>query len=263
MSTDIEAKLREHESTVMLHRSVDDVLRRGDQLRRRRTAGMLAAGAVAAVALLAGSIALPPGSSPVVGRAVASWSGGSTNLTPGELRAISHVCLTQQPAGPIGPVPPGTMPIAAESRNDTFIAYFRNGATELTCLTTRRPDGSMRLTTLSATDYAPLSRGADLGDDTGFGYRDPGVMGGPIADAYAADEVSRRVARVTAQVGSKTYEGTILDGVVLFWVTHPDSRRHVDNAIITAYDARGRVLERIDPMAEATQPQGPDDDQGH
>jgi hypothetical protein len=255
VNTDLETRLREQATTVELDRPVDDVLRRGDHLRRRRTGALVGAGAAAAVALLAGSIALPPGSSPVVTSAVASWSGGTTNLTTDELTAISEACAERLP------IPAGTLPDAAESRSGTVLAYFRSDGAAVTCVGEELPGGRIEMLRGSTQEYTPLPEGTALGDDIRFGASDPGVEGGPVTGLWAVDEISAQVDRVTAKIGGETYDGTIIDGVTLFWVTGGFERDQVDDAVFTAYDAQGQVLQQIDPLVVAQESQGPNDDQ--
>jgi hypothetical protein len=256
VNTDLESFLREQATTVALDRPVDDVLRRGDRLRRRRTAALAGAGAAAAIAVLAGSIALPPGSSPVVGSAVASWSGGTTDLTTDELAAISNAC------GERLPIPSGTLPDAAEARNGTVLAYFRLDGTRVTCVGEERPGGRIEMLRGSTQDYTPLPAGTALGGEIRFGASDPGVEGGPVTGLWTVDEVSAQVDHVTAEIGSETFDGTIIDGVTLFWLTGSFSRDQVDDAVFTAYDAQGQVLQQVDPLVVAQEPQGPNDDRG-
>ncbi len=257
MNTDIETRLREEGSTVELNRTVDEIFGRGDRLRRRRTHTLVGSGVVATVAVLAGSVALPPGSNPVVGPAVASWSGGTTNLEPGELQAVADICLDR-----LGSIPAGTMPLAAESRAGTVVAYFRHDENEATCVAEQRPAGTLRFFSGSETEYEPLPAGTHLGDSTGFGAADPGLEGGPVTSLWNANEVSPDVARVSAEIGSETFDGTVVDGVALFWLTGSFSPHQVDDAVFTAYDGDGAVLTRVDPAAVAQEPQGPNDDRG-
>lgn len=251
MNTDLETRLREQTGTPGLDRPVDDIFRRGDRLRRRRAGAVVGAGAAAAVAVLAGSVALPPGSSPVVTSAVASWSGGTTNLSGDELRAVSDACLAGQSA-----IPEGTLPLAAESRDGTVLAYFRGAGTQATCVADQSADATQMVSRWEHA-YAPLPQGTDLGDDVRFGYSDPGDEGGPVTGLWTADEVSGRVARVSAEIGGSTYDGTVVDETSLFWLADGFNADQVDDAVFTAYDAQGHVLARVDPAVLDRGPQGP------
>jgi hypothetical protein len=246
VNTDIETRLREQATTIVMHRSFEEVVDRGDRLRRRRTGRVAGAGAAAAVAVLAGSIALPPGSSPVVAPAVAAWSGGPTNLTPTELASVSDACLAGQDS-----IPTGTMPIAAQSRGATVLAYFRSDEAQATCVAAEQPSGDLRLERRLEQDATPLPPGTDVGGEIRFGYADPGVEGGPVTGPWTAGQVSSRVDRVTARIGGQTFEGTVADGVALFWLTGTFDRRQVEEAVFTAYDADSDVLARVAPRSSS------------
>lgn len=75
------------------------------------------------------------------------------------------------------------------------------------------------------------------------------MQGGAVTDVWTVSQVSDRVDRVTADLGGATYDGTIIDGLVLFWETGSFDRHQVDDAVFTAYDAEGHVLERVDAGA--------------
>ena len=268
MNIDIEQRLRESADTVAMNRPVDDILTRGDRLRRRRTRGMMAGvGAAAAMTALAASLVLPPSSSPLLTPAVASWSGGPTNLSAEELEAITDACLKGEDA-PIdddfprsGSIPEDTLPLAAESREGTVLAFFRHGDAEASCVAKRTADGAIGSAGLLVDeDTTTLPAGTDLDRHIGFGYSDPGEFGGPMKDLWTIGEVSSRVERVTANVGGESFEGAIVDGVALFWVSEAFTPEQVDNAVFTAYDSTGLVLARVGKMTRANDPQGPNDD---
>ena len=169
---------------------------------------------------------------------------------------MSDACLAGQSA-----IPDGTLPLAAESREGTVLAYFRGGGTQASCVADQSSDAT-RMVSRWEHGYAPLPQGTDLGDDIRFGYSDPGDEGGPVTGLWTADEVSDRVARVSAEIGGATYDGTIVDGTTLFWLTDSFSADQVDDAVFTAYDAQGRVLTSVDPALLDRGPQSPDLDRG-
>jgi hypothetical protein len=246
MSTDLEHRIRASAATLTMGRPVDDILAHGDRLRRRRRRGVLGAGAAVAVAAVGASIVLPPGSNPVVTSAVASWSGGRTNLTPKQLQEISDECLHGNHAE--GSFPDGTLPVAAELRDDTVLAYFRHGDTELRCRGDVQGDDVARAGGFTGS-YQPLPPGTDLGA-LEYGFSDPGVEGGPVTGLWDVSPVSDDVAGVTAEVGGKTYDAGVVDGVALIWISDRVTPEQADHLVLTAYDAQGKVLQRVGQAAE-------------
>ncbi len=270
MNTEIEQRLRESASAWAMDRPVDDILARGDRLRRRRSRGvMVGAGVAATVTAFAASLALPPGSTPGISPAVAAWSGGQTNLSPDELRAISDACLLPEHESPVddafspaASIPVGTLPLVAESRDGRALAYFRSGDVEAGCVTDLAADGSVGAARLAGArvNAEPLPPGTDLDRGIGFAHADPGVIGGPVNDLWAVGQISPRVDRVTASVNGESFEGAIVDGFALFWLPQSFDPSHADGAVFTAYDAEGRVLARVDELTGVDDPQGPNDD---
>lgn len=268
MNTDIEQQLRESANPMAMNRPVDDILARGDRLRRRRSRGLaVGLGAAASVAVLGASLAMPPGSTPVVPAAVASWSGGETNLSAKELEAITDACLKGAPspaysvAPRSGSIPDDTLPTAAESRDGTVLAYFRHGDAQASCIGDMDADGTVGSAGLLVDEnVTPLSAGTDLDPHIGFGFSDPDEMGGPVTDLWTVNRVSSRVDRVSVEIAGETFEGTVVDGVVLFWISESFSFEQVNDAVFTAYDSHGRVLTHVGRLTGAHDPKGPNDD---
>lgn len=268
MNVDIEQRLRESGDAIAMSRPVEDILARGDRLRRRRSRGLaIGIGAAATVGALAASVALPLGSNPVVAPAVASWSGGETNLSAEELQAITDACLKGEPSPAYsiiprsGSIPDDTLPTAAESRDGTVLAYFRHGDAQASCVGDVGADGTVGSAGLLVEEnVTPLPAGTDLDPHIGLGFSDPGVEGGPVNELWTVNRVSSRVDRVTVEIAGQTFEGTVLHGVVLFWISESFTFEQVNDAVFTAYDSHGRVLTRIDRLTGADDPQGANDD---
>lgn len=238
----IEQELRDAGSDTVLQRPLADVLARGEHLRRRRARRrMVGATGVLACAVVGGSLALGPGRSPLVAPAVASFSGPRTNLGAEELAELNRACLGQ---GDVG-IPRDQAPIAAEEREGRYLAYYRHGTANGACSAQAAGDRRIRVTGMgSGTSAQPLT-----GDDALalviLGYAESGNGAERVHDLHAVAETSDAVRRVTLQVGSETFEGTVASGAAFFWVT---DRRFTEaeagSATITAYDADGRVLGR-------------------
>lgn len=283
---DIETLLR-NSSRQTLDVSADEILRRGDRMRRRRR-GSKAVAAVAAFAvagvmgyvtipdrLVDSNIATPDPSTTAPGQKTpADWSGDPTNLTPQELDTLSERCLETAWAdvvslyadmpdadNAINPdeverIPAGTWPFLAEKRGPTAMAFFDGPDYEVTCSTSQSadpdPDGEPDLTGAFG---RPLVWGAfaETGQWEDFA-RGPSGEGTyfwvPVPEELGVTEV------VFTSSG-KDFPATIVNGVAVAWTDHPVA---TGSATFRAYDADGNQVhpapgdvEREAPTTEWTE----------
>jgi DNA-binding protein YbaB len=68
-------------------------------------------------------------------------------------------------------------------------------------------------------------------------------MGGPVTNLSTVAQVSAEVDRVTADIADEEIEGSVTNGVVLFWVPGTFTVQQVDEAVFTAFDADGDVID--------------------
>lgn len=250
MSIDhLDESLRDSVADLALDRPVSEVMARGTKLRRRRTRTLrLGAASVLAVGALGVSALLPTEDNPIAEPAVASFSGGPTNLTPAELDQVSDRCreswATKNVDGrPRWVIPAGTMPVAAEKRDGLVLTYFRVGKMAGECTLERQPDKSLRVGGQSSGAYKSLPAGQHL-DSKGVSFSDPGPIGGPLADISGLVRVSEDVAKLTIETDGQTHEGYIAGGVGLFWLPDGLPPEAAADLTFTAYDDAGIVLEQ-------------------
>lgn len=244
MSTDnLEELLRDDVADLTLDSPVTGVIARGNKLRHRRVRG-LTIGAIGAltVGVFGAAVMLPSGGNPIVTPAVASFSGGPTNLTPSELDQISDTCRAAY--AEVGwETPTGTLPTVAEARDGTALAYFKVGNTSGDCTLDRMPDGTFRISSTGHGTLRPLPAGRHLVFDM-LDSSDPGPIGGALADVAGVVRVSDDVASLTIEVAGRTLDGYVVDGFGLFWLPGNPSPKAVNHLTVTAYDDAGTVLER-------------------
>ncbi|MFE7223725.1 hypothetical protein ACFU7D_02965 [Nocardioides sp. NPDC057577] len=266
---DIETLLR-NSGRQTLDVPADEILRRGDRMRRRRRVAK-AATAVAAfsIAGVMAYVAIPDRlidsdiATPEPSRSAApqqktpiGWSGEPTNLTPEELDELSKRCLktawddmdfryayAPDANNAIDPdeieeIPAGTWPFLAEKRGATAMAIFDGRDYEVTCSTTYDPD-----------------RSADSGPDLAGASGIPEIWGafaqtGPWEDFYrggAGDGTEFRlplpagmdVAKVVFISSGEEIPATIVNGVAVAWTDHEVA---VASASFRAYDADGDLV---------------------
>lgn len=258
MSNDhLDEELRNSIAGVALDRPVSEVLARGDRLRRRRTrtfragvASVLAIGALGASTLLPSSEENPltkhnPLVEPAI--AVASLSGGKTNLTPAELKEVSDRCREAWAHGNQEDfpgrglrwaLPPSTLPVAAEIRDDLAVTYFKVGQTVGDCLLYRSPDKSLQVMWRSAEEYKPLPAGKHV--DFTFGV-EPGVGPDGSGPGSGVVQVSDDVAKLKMEVAGRTREVHLVDGFGVYWFTSKEWAA-TEYIPFTGYDDDGTAL---------------------
>lgn len=250
MSTDhLNESLRDSVAGLTLDRPVSEVMGRGYRLRRRRTLAVRGgAASVLAVGALGATVLLPTENNPIAEPAVASFSGGATNLTPAELDQISDRCReswAESHAGdpPSWVIPPGTMPVVAEERDGIVLTYFRVGQTAGDCSLKRQPDKSLRVSGQSSGDHKPLPAGQHVAFETVIAS-DPGQMGGPLDNVAGVVRVSDGVAKLTIEADGQTHEGFVAEDLGLFWLPDGLPPEAADDLTFTTYDEAGAVLEK-------------------
>lgn len=273
---DIETSLR-NSGHQTLDLPADEILRRGDRIRRRRRAAKAVAavaafsitGVLAYVAIpdriIDSDIATPPPSTAAASQAPVGWSGKPTNLTSDELDKMSEQCLETAwidmranyedlrksepvPDNLINPddveqIPAGTWPFLAEKRGTTAKAIFKGPDYAVTCSTPTDP-----------------RRSATAGPDFTLAFGTPEFWGslaktGPWEDFSRAsvDDSTEftlplpkqlNVTKVVFISSGEEIPATIVDGVAVAWIDHQVA---VDSATFRAYDADGTQVHREAP----------------
>jgi hypothetical protein len=264
---DIETLLR-NSSHQTLDLPANEILRRGDRMRRRRRAAKAVAtvaafslaGVMAYVAipdrLIDSNIATPePSTSDAPQQKTpVDWSGDPTNLTPEELDTLSARCLktawadvellydyAPEADNAVDPdeveeIPSDTWPFLAEKRGSTAMAIFDGSGYEVTC----------------STQYVP-GRDADSEPDLAGAFGQPQVWGafaetGPWEDFYRGGSgegtefllplpEKMNVTKVVFVSSGEDIPATIVNGVAVAWTDH---RVAVASATFRAYDANGK-----------------------
>ncbi|MFD4326900.1 hypothetical protein ACFWQC_19830 [Nocardioides sp. NPDC058538] len=264
---DIETLLR-NSSHQTLDLPANEILRRGDRMRRRRraakaiaaVAAFSVAGVMAYVAipdrLIDSNIATPEPSTTTAPqqKTPVDWSGDPTNLTPEELDTLSERCLETAWAdvvslyadfpeanNAINPdeveeIPSDTWPFLAEKRGSTAMAIFDGPDYEVTCSTVQVP-----------------GRDADSEPDLAGAFGQPQVWG-TFAETGPWEDFSRggtgdgtefmlplpkkmNVTKVVFVSSGEDIPATIVNGVAVAWTDH---RVAVESATFRAYDANGK-----------------------
>lgn len=245
---DMEHEIRDAGRTAVMTRSLDDILDRGDHLRRRRTRlVVLGTTAVAAFGAVGASVVLEPGTSPLVGPAVASFSGPSTNLSADRLAELNAACFAAQgeeTARSDAGIPAGVMPRAAEERDGRLLAFYQYADRNGSCAARVAGDGEIRVTGMaSGTAARPLGAGEAV-TVISSGYAGDGDAG-PVTEVHAVAEVAPEVSRVVMRIDGTDVEGAVSDGAAFWWITDRTFPEDAAAAArVTAYDADGRVLGR-------------------
>lgn len=241
--------LRTSTADVILDRPVDDVLRRGDRLRRRRTRRVTTAVAAAAVIGAAGiSLATRSPEPPPLRPAVKAWGAELVNLPPQELQEAGTRC--RQAFRGIGmSVPANARPVAADARGRVAIIIWRVDDDIAEC-TLRREQGEWQVGGWGGHDWEELSSdehysmislgaGSTQPQDPGSG---PGLTG-PLQNVSGVGRVSDAVDTVLIVVDGRALEATVGKGLALFWMPDGISQEDLDNATVWTYDADGQVLD--------------------
>ncbi|MFE3998674.1 hypothetical protein ACFX43_07715 [Nocardioides sp. YIM B13467] len=276
---DIETLLR-NSSRQTLDLPADEILRRGDRMRRLRrgskavaaVAAFSLAGVMAYVAipdrLIDSNIATPePSRTAAPGQKTpVDWSGNPTNLTSEELDTLSKRCLetawadvdllyeyAPEANNAIDPdevqeIPSDTWPFLAEKRGSTAMAIFDGPDYEVTCSTSQS-----------------AGRDADSEPDLAGAFGQPQVWG-TFAETGQWEDFTRavtgdgtefllplpekmNVAEVVFTSSGEDFPATIVNGVAVAWTDH---RVAVTSATFRAYDADGNLVhpERGDVVRE-------------
>lgn len=266
---DIESLLRTS-SRRTLDVPAEEVLRRGDWMRRRRrgtkavaaVAAFAAAGVMAYVAvpdrLIDSNIATPePSMTSAPGqKAPVDWSGDPTNLTPEELDTLSEACLKTawadivslwaefpEAGNAVDPdeaerIPAGTWPFLAEKRGPTVMAYFDGPDYEVTCSTpqTADPDPDSEPDLAEAYGHHQVwGAFAETGPWEGFARGPSGA--GTYFWVPVPEELG--VTEVVFTSSGEDFPATIVNGVAVAWTDHPVA---TGSATFRAHDADGNLV---------------------
>lgn len=264
---DIETLLR-NSSRQTLDLPANEILRRGDRMRRLRrgskavaaVAAFSLAGVMAYVAipdrLIDSNIATPePSTSDAPQQKTpVDWSGKPTNLTSEELDTLSKRCLetawadvellydySPEANNAIAPdevqeIPSDTWPFLAEKRGSTAMAIFDGPDYEVTCSTPQS-----------------AGRDADSEPDLAGAFGQPQVWGA-FSETGPWEDFSRggtgdgtefmlplpkkmNVTKVVFVSSGEDIPATIVNGVAVAWTDH---RVAVESATFRAYDANGK-----------------------
>lgn len=241
--------LRTRTADVILDRPVDDVLRRGDRLRRRRTRRVTTAVTAAAVIGAAGiSLATRSPEPPPVRPAVKAWGAELVNLPTPELKEAGGRC--REALRGIGiSVPANARPVAADARGRVAIIIWRVDNDLAECTLSREQGGWQvggwgghdweELSSDEHYSMITLSAGSTEPQDPGSG---PGLTG-PLQQVSGVGRVSDAVESLLIVVDGQTLEATVGKGLALFWMPDGISQDDLDNATVWAYDVDGRVLD--------------------
>lgn len=226
-------------SHLTLAAPVDDIIDRGNRLRRKRQRG-LGVGVVAGGFLVAAgvSIALPSGSSPLVPEA-AAWGPSMVNVEPPLLAEAGKQCAHDMRT--MGwDMPADTKPIAADTRNGETVAFYRIGKDYGVCTFTGATARALQIRSSTNGDWDELP--PDVHVDfisAAYAVQTPGA---PTRDGVGAAQVSADTTRVTIDVAGQTLDAAVGNGVAAFWTPDGTSLEQIDDAVLTAYDADGNVL---------------------
>ncbi|WP_109506359.1 hypothetical protein [Nocardioides speluncae] len=241
--------LRTGTADVVLDRPVDDILRRGARLRRRRMSRIATAVTAASVIGAAGiSLATRSPEPPPVRPAVKAWGADLVNLPPWELKEAGGRC--REALRGIGiSVPANARPVAADARGRVAIIIWRVDHDLAKC-TLSREQGEWQVGGWGGHDWQELppdkhysmitlSAGSTEPQDPGSG---PGFTG-PLQKVSGVGQVSDAVDAVLIVVDGRTFEATVGKGLALFWMPDGISQEDLDDATVWTYDADGRVLD--------------------
>ena len=266
---DIETLLR-NSSRQTLDLPANEILRRGDRMRRRRRAAKaIAAVAAFSVAGVMAYVAIPDRlidsniATPEPSRTAApgqktpvDWSGNPTNLTSEELDTLSKRCLetawadvdllydyAPEANNAIDPdevqkIPSDTWPFLAEKRGSTAMAIFDGPDYEVTCSTSQS-----------------AGRDADSEPDLAGAFGQPQIWG-TFAETGQWEDFSRgsvgdgtefllplpekmNVTEVVFTSSGEDFPATVVNGVAVAWTDHKVA---VTSATFRAYDADGNLV---------------------
>lgn len=258
MSTTLEEALRESTADLTLDRPLDDVVARGDRLRRQRSRRIAVSGVAAAVVgATALSVTLPHDSSPLLPDANAAWGPALVNLSGDDLAEAGKECRAAL-SHSAWRIPADAEPIAADLRNGTAVLLYQAGDTVGACtLTPGNPGFAPRSGSTALWRELPAGIHVEL---ISLSFGSTG-LDGPLNHTAGSLRVSDAVDRLVIAVGGESSEARVGNGVAMFWVPDGVSQDELDELAITAYDADGAVLVRgpLDKLPSKGIPEPNDD----
>lgn len=239
MTNHLEEDLKASLADLTLDRPVDQVIARGQQMRRRRARrGAFGAVAAASVGAAVLSVTLPGGESPLVTAASAAWGPELVSMQSDDLGAAVRTCHDmQQESG--WTIPSGLDPVVADLRGDTSVVVYADGDDVASCYAQRHngrflPSGA----SLGTRQEMPAGANLELVSLSGAS----GTVDGPVRDGAAVFEVSDAVERVDVTVDGQTVHALVDDGFAALWLPDGIAQSAIDHATVTAYDRSGNVL---------------------
>lgn len=253
MTHDLETRLRDSGRDLHLNRPVDDILGRGDRLRRRRTALATGGGALAVLAVIGGVAASGvlasggaedgnPDPAAVATTSRASETPKDRAAAP-DLSQFAEDCLTTFPGAPSDArFPDGTAPNAAAAFPGSALALFAAKGESSLCVGAEN-EGRYLVSGMAGGDWDPLSPGQHLSKALGWGL-ETGEQDDEIVAVHTAVAISSDVDRVVAKIGGRTFEAAIDNGYALVRADGRFTDLELADASLVAYDAAGTELEK-------------------